>query len=368
MEWMKIPQINANEDEVEVVEVRVEEGQEVRPGEVVVVLESTKATVEVEARQKGYIRRLSIAAGDRVPVGARWCAITEEATTPIEESGEKGEQGVVDDGRRLTQRARALVEEYDVDVVMLGGEGIITERQVLEHLGEAVDDLRSPRDQVAGSARRRQLNGGQEGRAILVYGAGGHARVIIDLIRQGRPDLELVGLVDDADNSPDQVMGVPVVGDRRTLIEMHRQGVGLAALGIGAVTHNGLRAELYGRLEEIGFEMPALIHPDASVAPSASVGPGAQIFAGAVVSPNATVGTNGIINSNAVVSHDCRVGDHAHITPGALLAGGVEVGARSVIGMGATIYLGVEVGEDVTVANGMAILQNLEDQQVVRRP
>ena len=365
MEWMKIPQINANEDEVEVVEVRVEEGQEVRRGEVVLVLESTKATVEVEARRAGFVRQVGVSAGDRVAVGTPWCAITDEATTPIEEGAkpapikEAGE-------RRLTQRARALVEEYDLAIDELDGEGIVTEEQVLALLRGRGEARRAPGDRVGPSARRQGYNGARRGRGIVIFGAGGHARVIIDLIRQGRPDLDVVGLVDDAPDAPEQVLGVPVLGDRETLVEMHHQGVALAALGVGAVPHTGLRADLYEQLAEIGFEMPALIHPDASVAPSATIGRGAQIFAGAVVSANAQVGRNAIINSGAVISHDCRVGDHAHITPGALLAGAVEVGERSVIGMGATIYLGVRVGAAVVVANGETILSDVGDDEVVR--
>lgn len=354
MEEIRVPQINANEEEVEVVEVPVEQGDFVEAGDVLCTLESTKATLDLEAPVQGYVRRLAVEVGTRVVVGELICALTESEDEPVESMDEA--PTAVGDEVRTTRRATSLIDEYDLDAQAIDHGGIITERDVLEHLGERDQDLRAPTD-VPGQSpvRVRDTNGD----AIVIYGAGGHARVVIEMIREARRDLHVIGIVDDAEKRPAEVFGVPVVGDADRLEEFRNRGVQLAALGVGAVTHNALRAELFDRLTQQGFGLPNLIHPDATVEQSVRMGRGNQIFAGAVVSSNVELGDNTIVNANAVVSHDCRIADHAHLTPGALLAGGVSVGPKSVIGMGVTVYLGIEIGTEVVVPNGNDVFENI---------
>ncbi|RAL20488.1 hypothetical protein DL240_16925 [Lujinxingia litoralis] len=363
MEWVYIPMLNANEDEAEVVDVLVEEGQKVSRGDVLCTLESTKATADVEAPSAGYVRALAFSSGQRARVGQPLCALTETMEEAVHVSSPQVPPAPVDDLPRATRRAAALASEYDVDLRAIPHQGILTERDILAHLGESPGALRAPGDQATATPAVEVGAGGQ---AIVIYGAGGHARVVIDMVREGRRDLRIVGIVDDSPDRPSEVLGVPVLGDASTFAELRERGVRLAALGVGAVTHNALRAELFSRLRREGFILPNLIHPRACVEPSVLMGQGNQIFAGAVVSSCVSLGDNTVINSNVVVSHDCVIDDHVHLTPGALLAGGVQVGARSVIGMGVTIFLGVQVGADVVIGNGSHILTDVADQQVIR--
>ena len=363
MELVRVPQINANEDEVEVIEVTVSEGDKVGRGDVVCILESTKATLELEAKSAGYVRRLSITEGQRVAVGELICALTESADEPVELDVTETKTSSGDDQVRATRRASALLEEYGLEATAIEHGGILTEKDVLAHLGTSQTDLRASKDRPQPAKVSIE---DRKGDAIVIYGAGGHARVVIDMVREGRRDLHIVGIVDDAKDSPSEVLGVPVVGDASRLTDLRERGVKLAALGVGAVTHNALRAQLFDRLVDQGFHLPNLIHPEAIVEPSVRMGHGNQIFAGAVISSNVQLGNNSIINSNVVVSHDCDIGDHVHLTPGALLAGGVSVGPRTVIGMGVTVYLGIDIGADVSVSNGNHILQNIDDDTIYR--
>lgn len=376
VEWIRVPLVNANEDEVEITALFVVEGQEIQKGTALFEVESTKATIEVEAPHQGFVRGIRLEEGQRAKVGMVFCALTEAADTPLPELPEQNGRAGEDDGPRATRRARLLAAEYDLELAKVPHRGIVTERDVLDVLQKTAGDLRAPADRSA-------LNGGGErpgeavrtkqsvpvggaAEAIVIYGAGGHARVVLDAIREGRRDLQVVGILDDGEDRPDEVLGVPVLGSAELLPELRERGIRCAALGIGAVTHNRLRAELFERLKSLGFRLPAIIHPRASVEPSAFIGAGTQIFAGAVVGSTVEIGENVIVNSNVVVSHDSRVGDHVHLTPGALLAGNVEVGPRSVIGMGVTIYLGVRIGADVTIANGNHIVQDVEEERFIR--
>lgn len=362
---LRVPKINANEEEVDVVGIDVSEGDFVEAGEQVCTFESTKATFDFEAPTSGYVRRLALEVGDRVEVGQLVCVLTatEDQSVDLDEEPAPTKSVNPPEEVRTTQRAGELIGEYELDASAIEHTGIVTERDVITHLERDGQDLRAPTDRPEPS--KIDVDQAEDG-AIVIYGAGGHARVIVDMIREARRDLEIIGIIDDADQPPEDVLGVPVVGDANRFGELRNRGVEMAALGIGAVTHNGLREELFNRLKRQEFRLPNLVHPDATVEPSVSMGRGNQIFGGAIVSSNVRLGDNGIVNSNTVVSHDCQIGDHVHLTPGALLAGNVTVGDRTVIGMGTTVYLGVDIGSEVTVTNGNHILEDIDDQKVIR--
>jgi sugar O-acyltransferase (sialic acid O-acetyltransferase NeuD family) len=364
MEVLRVPLLNANEDELEVVDVLVDEGSPVRAGDTICVVESTKATYDVEAPRAGFVRLLQIREGTRVKVGALIGLITETADEAVALPDDNA--AAQSAGTRATRKAAALAAEHGVDLATIPATGIIKERDV-----QAVIDRLNARAPAAPTTRPpgptpQVVVMPQAGEAVVVYGAGGHARVLIDLIREGRRDLHVVAAVDDSPQRADRVLGVPVVGDASMLAELRERGIRYAVLGIGAVTNNAARIPLFERLRDHGFTLPNLIHPKAAVEPSVRMGQGNQIFAGAVVSSTVELGENTIINSNVVVSHDCRIASHAHLTPGAILAGGVHVGEASVIGMGVTVYLGVHIGRGVTVANGVHVMHDIADGAVVR--
>jgi len=78
-DWIIIPRLNANEDEVLLAEILVSEGQKVSRGDVLFVVETSKAAVPVESDVDGYVGAFRAAAGDRIKVGAPVCAVAKTA-------------------------------------------------------------------------------------------------------------------------------------------------------------------------------------------------------------------------------------------------------------------------------------------------
>ncbi|HYI40074.1 MAG TPA: NeuD/PglB/VioB family sugar acetyltransferase [Allosphingosinicella sp.] len=354
-----VPMVNANEDEVVVRQVRVEEGRRVQAGEILCSLETTKASVDVEAPVDGYVRRLAVRNDERVPVGAIICLLTATLEEPIE-APSVAKAGASGPEARATLKAQMLADANGIDISDLGLDRIVKESDVRNHLAREGRRTAAP-----APAATPPDTGGRTGRRIVILGAGGHARVLIDLVREGYRDRIIVGTVDDDPSADRDCLGVPLLGASDRLAELRSEGIEEALLGVGAVTNNALRAKLYRRLRDSDFHVPTLIHPRAAVEPSARMLSGCQIFAGAIVGSNVSLGENVIVNSGAVVSHDCVIGSHVHITPGAILAGAVTVGENSVIGMGVTVYLGVRIGANVTIGNGVHIFRDVPDNSSV---
>jgi UDP-perosamine 4-acetyltransferase len=189
---------------------------------------------------------------------------------------------------------------------------------------------------------------------VVIIGAGGHAKVVIELVRaEGK--YEVLGCTDL--NGGDYVLGdVPILGTDAVLPSLFMQGVKKAFVAVG---DNQLRQCLFTHLLKIGFELANAISPNAVISKSARLGRGVAVMAGSVINASAQIGDGAIINTNAGVDHDCRIGDHAHIGPAAALAGNVEVGLGSFIGIGAAILPGVRIGDRVIVGAGSVVIRDI---------
>jgi UDP-perosamine 4-acetyltransferase len=191
-------------------------------------------------------------------------------------------------------------------------------------------------------------------RGVIVFGAGGHAKVVVDALQAGSPGLRLAILDDCAGSVASLLLGCPVVGDRDWLSTNW-----LEADVVPAVGANGARAALSEWLAEQGRSLASVIHPTATASPSASLGAGVFLAGGAIVNAEAKLGTGVIVNTAASVDHDCDIGAFAHIAPGSRLCGNVRIGARALIGTGAVLIPGISVGPDALVAAGSVVIRDV---------
>ncbi len=198
---------------------------------------------------------------------------------------------------------------------------------------------------------------------IVILGAGGHAKVVIDIFRLMN-NFEIVGLL-DPNLAGSSIAGLPVLGGDEQLPGLHADGVTAAFIGVGGVGDNSTRMRLYDQVKAAGFSLINAVHPSAIIAASVQLGKGVAIMAGAVLNPDVQVGDNAIINTGAIVEHDCLIGPHAHISPGAVLCGGVRVAKGAHIGAGATLRQYVVVGERAVVGAGAVVTEEVPPGVVV---
>lgn len=192
-----------------------------------------------------------------------------------------------------------------------------------------------------------------EGKLVL-FGSGGHAKVVLEAIRARTADREVLVVDDDPARVGRLVLDARVAGDRAWALSKARGAK--AALGIG---DNRARIDLLQWLTANGFNPEPVVHPSAIVGASARIGAGAFIAAGAIVVADAQIGAGAIVNTGASVDHDCLVGAGAHIGPGARLCGNVTVGALSLVGVGTAVRPGVSIGANCVVGAGSAVIGDL---------
>ena len=187
---------------------------------------------------------------------------------------------------------------------------------------------------------------------VDVVGAGGHAKVVLALLRAlGRP----VGVVVDAnaDRHGTTILGHTIEPESALRAQPDRRVV-------VAVGNNAARKRVADRLAADGFRFATLVHPTAWVAPTARVDEGAVVFAGVVVQPDVVVGAHAILNTGCSVDHDCVVGAFAHIGPGARLCGAGQVGDGVLVGVGAVVIPAVRMGAWATIGAGAAVVSDVD--------
>jgi sugar O-acyltransferase (sialic acid O-acetyltransferase NeuD family) len=187
---------------------------------------------------------------------------------------------------------------------------------------------------------------------LLVVGAGGQGKVVVDAVRSTRIPFDVVIADDDGRKHGQTLLGQPVV----TPLDAALEGINAFHVAIG---NNAIRARVTQYLEGRGYANPSITHHRAYVADTARIGNGVFLAAQSVVGPDAVVETGCIINHGAIIDHDCQVAAFAHVAPGATLGGGVRIGKYVLIGAGANILPGVSIGDDCVVGAGAVVLKDL---------
>ncbi len=188
---------------------------------------------------------------------------------------------------------------------------------------------------------------------VVVFGAGGHAKVILDILAQQKR-YKAVAVIDPAGRALDggtTLLGVPVL---KTLPKR-------ISRGIVAIGDNWLRSKVVGDiLRELPlFEFVSAVHPSAVLANDIEPGAGTVIMAGACINLMSRIGSHCIVNTRAVVDHDCVLGDFSSLAPGVTLGGGVQIGQFAALGVGAACAHGLSIGGHAVVGVGAAIVRNV---------
>lgn len=186
---------------------------------------------------------------------------------------------------------------------------------------------------------------------LLIYGAGGHSKVVFDAARSAGMTVHVLA---DDDDALEEAYGLRVINPQRDWSLLPSPFSYIVAIG-----DNPARTRVFEELRKRGCVPLSVLHRSAIVATGATVGDGTLLCAGAVINPGARLGINCILNTCASVDHDCLVGDHVHLCPGVRLGGDVVVGSGTMIGLGAVVLPGVKVGAECIVGAGAVVNRDI---------
>lgn len=201
-------------------------------------------------------------------------------------------------------------------------------------------------------------------RPVIIWGAGGHAKVLNEFLPQ--LGYRVTAVFDNDPDAASPLAGVPVFRGLESFEDWRASCPDESLLALVAIGgHRGLaRIQIHQQLAEHGIEPLTVIHPRAFVADDAVLGAGSQVLAQASVCAEAVLGRTCIINTNASVDHESILGDGVHVAPGATIAGCVSIGDYSMIGAGAVVLPRIKIGRSVIIGAGAVVTRDVPDGKV----
>lgn len=351
------PQLGVNDPMAEVKAWEVVDGGSVQAGQLICVLETTKAVYEVHADRSGLLVRLvplnehvrvsqplALIGDDLAMLRRRQASIVAVSVRMPTDKARAGQE------KRATERAITAARELGVDIEALSVRGIIREIDIQRYY--ATEKRHKP--ETVSLVRKSELE------AVLVYGAGRGAVTVKECLDLGG-EFEVVAFVDDNPAHPSTLCDVPVYHSSR-LREIAAAGV---AKGFSEIANGRFRVELVRRLKDYGVELINAIHPQSFISSSVMMGWGNYVKAGAILETNTVLGNACIIDNGVIVAHDSRIGDGCHLAPGATLGSSIQVGDFAVIGIGASIAADVAIGRSAIISPGSSVVRDVPDNTVI---
>lgn len=200
-------------------------------------------------------------------------------------------------------------------------------------------------------------------KSVLVVGAGGHAAVLIDILRQ--LECNIIGLV--AREKPEDrnvFSGIPYYPDDDSVFLFDEKQV-LLVNAIGSLPGQNTRFNIHQKFKLAGYTFMSVVSPRAIISEYACLAEGVQVMPGCLINVNASIGEGTIVNSGAIIEHDCVIGCHNHIAPGAVLCGSVTTADCVHIGTGAKVIQSVSIGLNTVVGAGATVTKNIASNQIL---
>lgn len=199
---------------------------------------------------------------------------------------------------------------------------------------------------------------------IILLGAGGHAKVVIDNLDLST--YEIVGLIDrNKKNLYKLVNNVPVIDIDENLHSYYPCKATVAFVAIGHIGNYQIRNAAFSKVKNIGFELHNIVHPTAVLSPSVSIGHGNLIMPNTVINADSCLGENNILNTGSIIEHDVIIGNGVHIAPGATVCGGSQIFDNVFLGAGSVVIQGIKIGHNSTIGAGSVITSDIPPDVVV---
>ena len=181
---------------------------------------------------------------------------------------------------------------------------------------------------------------------MYLYGASGHAKVIIDIAEANNIAIE--GLFDDN-------------LDLKTLLGFQIQDPSKIKVNdklLVSIGNNTIRKKV---VESLSVDFISLVHPSAIISQRCKIGAGTVVMQGAILQADVIIGNHVIINTASSIDHECLIDSYARISRNGTLCGNVSMGEGTWIGAGTTILPGVNIGKWCTIGAGSVVTKDIPD-------
>lgn len=201
---------------------------------------------------------------------------------------------------------------------------------------------------------------------LLILGAGGHASVLFDILLQ--QNRTILGIVSPSIESKClEHTSIPHLVSDNDIFSFSPTEVKLVN-GIGSLPKSSLRAKLYKKFSEYGYEFETVISNSSIVSNFSKLSEGVQVLHGAIIQAGSVVGENTIVNTGAQIDHDCHIGSNNHLAPGVVLSGNVHTGESVHLGTNSGVIQNIKIGYNTLIGAGAIVTADVPPNTICYTP
>lgn len=198
---------------------------------------------------------------------------------------------------------------------------------------------------------------------IVIFGSGGHAKVILSEILKFKKKYEFFGFVDNSKK----------IGS--TIIEINKKKFKILNTkkiknknfhGIIGIGDNYLRYKEFLKIGKIfkNIKWESIISKDSQINPNTKIGKGSVVLSNTFISTGTEIKDHCIINSSNSIDHDNIFNNFSSSGPGVITGGTVHVDKFSHLGIGCIVKNNISIKENVICGGKSYINKNCKKNSI----
>lgn len=197
---------------------------------------------------------------------------------------------------------------------------------------------------------------------MLIFGAGGHAKEILDILEKNNYQGEIFFFDDITKTIPSKLYNkYLIINSLEKLLEMNLADKKLV-LGIG---NPHLRYLISKKFKELDFELYSIVSNFALISNyNVILGSGLNIMHNVFISNDVEIGEGTLINNRCNIHHNVKIGKFCEISPNVCITGNVLVGEFTSIGASAVIIPKIKIGKNCIIGAGSVVNRDIPDNSV----
>ena len=343
---VQAPQLGVNDSSAILIEWSKEDDVEIEKGDLLCIIETTKATLEVFSPSSGFLIKL-VKENEEIIVNQEIAVISfdKEKISQIF-SKFQNEQKNNNSELAITKKALDLANRYDINLDHLKTNNTLIRVKDIEE----IIDKKIPKN--------KELQIDKDKTSVAIYGAGKGGGTIYETLSLATK-YKVAAFIDD--NLVGSFLDIPIF--RKDKIKfLFDQGVEHIII---AIANCKQRLTLGKDLEKEGFSFINAVHPNAFISPSCKLGKGNHIKAGSIIETNTIIGDHNIIDNGVVIAHENVIGNGCHLAPNSTLGSSIKIGDYSILGIGSSISTKIKIGKGCIIALNTSVLNNIENNSLV---
>lgn len=187
---------------------------------------------------------------------------------------------------------------------------------------------------------------------IVIFGCGGHARSLVNVLHEINKNIEIV-LVDENAKSDETILGYCL----EAVYDLKKEDSYIVAIG-----DNAKRMRLYNYLgnNHIG-QCISIVSVSAQIGMEVKLGKGCFVASNVYIGPQVTIGDNTIINTGSIIEHESVIGNNTHIAPHVTICGRTKIGDNVFCGAGSTVIDKITICDHVIIGAGAVVNRDIQE-------